>query len=79
MDNDGNANWNADTVVMNGKPGNRRDLLSIVQSAIRDGCYTTKDIRAELPSLTKREVESAMRNLRIQGRIIDSEGGVRSI
>lgn len=79
METDGNDNWNAETVVMNGKPGNRRDLLSIVQSAIRDGCYTTKDIRAELPSLTKREVESAMRNLRIQGRIIDSEGGVRSI
>lgn len=79
MDQDGNANWNLETVVMNGKPEQRRELLAVVQSAIRGGSYTTKDLKATLPSLTTREIDSAIRKLQTQGRVINTECGLRSL
>lgn len=72
-------NWNAETMVIRDRPENRRELLNIVQEAIMGGCYTKKDILEEYPSLTRREVDNAVHKLHEHGRIMDTEGVLRSI
>lgn len=66
--------WDADVVHVGGKPTIRRELITAVHKAIRDGDNTNRALVDRYPDFTQTEISAAIAKLKQRGSIGENPG-----